>query len=529
MRKIIFSGLFLLISCNVYADNSAFTSTTGAPTDATYITQTSNTTLSAEQALSGLSSGIMRVATTTGVITSLTDSSGIAVNISDETGSGALTFGTSPTLATPIETGKIDRNNVAVDDDDCTGEQGLYWYDTTDSKFEFCDANSGVPGNLSGVPGGSDTQVQFNNAGVFGGATGITYITGTGLTTFTQQATGTRAVIFKGKASTTVPIIDVQNSDGTSVFAVEARSATVCTDCTFAGSESGIGGVSNATAADTFYGYKAGRNVTSGLDLTYVGHNAGSGVTTATNTTVVGGESGMANMSGGSCLGEACLGSTTGADNSCVGKGCLGSVSSGQANSCVGGNCGISIATGNSNSLLGIGADVSGAAISDSIALGRASIVTANNQLNIGSSGFPISDVYIGNAVTNASPAGFTLNATGGSGTNIAGADLVFASGKGTGNAAGGNILIKTSDAGASGTALQSLTTKFTIAASGTFIAAGNDLGWTVVDQTDNQACTTGCTSACVFGIANATGTAVTNIVSCSDTTADLCLCAGSS
>ena len=66
-------------------------------------------------------------------------------------------------------------------------------------------------------------------------------------------------------------------------------------------------------------------------------------------------------------------------------------------------------------------------------------------------------------------------------------------------------------------------------AGAGTFIGSTNDAGWTVVDQTDNQACTTGCTSACLFGIANATGVAVTNIVSCSDTTADLCLCMGAS
>lgn len=70
----------------------------GAPTDATYITQTTNGSLSAEQALSALSTGIMRVATTTGVITSLTDSAGIASNISDETGTGVLVFGTAPTL-----------------------------------------------------------------------------------------------------------------------------------------------------------------------------------------------------------------------------------------------------------------------------------------------------------------------------------------------------------------------------------------------------------------------------------------------
>lgn len=71
----------------------------GAPSDATYITQTSNGTLTNEQALASLSTGIMRVATSTGVITSLTDSAGIAANISDETGSGALVFGTNPTIS----------------------------------------------------------------------------------------------------------------------------------------------------------------------------------------------------------------------------------------------------------------------------------------------------------------------------------------------------------------------------------------------------------------------------------------------
>ena len=66
-------------------------------------------------------------------------------------------------------------------------------------------------------------------------------------------------------------------------------------------------------------------------------------------------------------------------------------------------------------------------------------------------------------------------------------------------------------------------------AGAGTFIGTTNDSGWKIVDQTDNQACTTGCTSACVFGVENATGTAVTNLVSCDATTSDLCLCAGAS
>lgn len=64
----------------------------GAPTGATYITQTADGTLTAEQALSSLSTGIMRVATTTGVVTSLTDSAGVRANLSDEVGTGPAMF-----------------------------------------------------------------------------------------------------------------------------------------------------------------------------------------------------------------------------------------------------------------------------------------------------------------------------------------------------------------------------------------------------------------------------------------------------
>jgi hypothetical protein len=106
------------------------------------------------------------------------------------------------------------------------------------------------------------------------------------------------------------------------------------------------------------------------------------------------------------------------------------------------------------------------------VVLGLLGASTANNQFIVGgtSASFGISDVYIGDGVVNASPLGFTLNATGGSGTNIAGAQLSIAGGKGTGNAAGGNIVFKTSDAGSSGTTLQTLSDKMTISPTGVTI-----------------------------------------------------------
>ncbi len=100
---------------------------------------------------------------------------------------------------------------------------------------------------------------------------------------------------------------------------------------------------------------------------------------------------------------------------------------------------------------------------------------TATNQFVSGGAtagaGY-ISNVFFGSGVTDTSPTGFTLNATGGSGTDIAGASLTIAGGKATGNAAGGSILFQTSDAGSTGTTLQSLSTKMTILPSG-FVGIG--------------------------------------------------------
>lgn len=55
------------------------------------------------------------------------------------------------------------------------------------------------------------------------------------------------------------------------------------------------------------------------------------------------------------------------------------------------------------------------------------------------------------------------------------------------------------------------------------------DLGWAVVDGTDNTACTSQCTSAAVFGLDLAAGATAPVIVGATNANADICLCAGSS
>lgn len=101
------------------------------------------------------------------------------------------------------------------------------------------------------------------------------------------------------------------------------------------------------------------------------------------------------------------------------------------------------------------------------IAIGNAATTTAVNQLVVSS----VSTGYFGNGVTNASPTGFTLNATGGSGSNVAGASLTLAGGRGTGTGAGGSLVFQTAPAaGSSGSSLNSLVTRLTIDSTGAVV-----------------------------------------------------------
>lgn len=64
------AGLYVCSATNTWTIVSSGTAS-GAPADATYITQTANSTLTAEQALGALSTGLMNSTTTTGVVSTL--------------------------------------------------------------------------------------------------------------------------------------------------------------------------------------------------------------------------------------------------------------------------------------------------------------------------------------------------------------------------------------------------------------------------------------------------------------------------
>ncbi|MFH0712863.1 MAG: hypothetical protein V2A55_03385, partial [Candidatus Jorgensenbacteria bacterium] len=100
------------------------------------------------------------------------------------------------------------------------------------------------------------------------------------------------------------------------------------------------------------------------------------------------------------------------------------------------------------------------------IALGYTATAN-NNQFVIGGGGAPITEMYIGEGASDASPQAVTISSTGGSGTDIAGANLTLAAGAGTGTGGGGNLYFKTAPAGTTGSTVNTLATRMTITPGG--------------------------------------------------------------
>jgi hypothetical protein len=102
-----------------------------------------------------------------------------------------------------------------------------------------------------------------------------------------------------------------------------------------------------------------------------------------------------------------------------------------------------------------------------SIALGESATTTAMNQMVVGGSGSSISNAYIGNGVTNATPVSTSINATGGTGTDIAGANLTLRGGASTGSGTGGFLSFETASPGTTGATVRTPSERMRITSAG--------------------------------------------------------------
>ena len=106
--------------------------------------------------------------------------------------------------------------------------------------------------NLSITPAGSSGQLQFNNAGAFGGAAATAYsASGTHLT-ITAQSAAIKPLVLKGAASPTANLLELQNSAGTVLTAFKPTGVLNLPAYTVATLPAGVAGdrcyVTNALA-----------------------------------------------------------------------------------------------------------------------------------------------------------------------------------------------------------------------------------------------------------------------------------------
>ena len=331
-------------------------------------------------------------------------------------------------LTTPAWADLENPLNFREDD----GSPDTYPYQVKVSNGTLTDNGDGTinitTGGGSGTPGGASTQVQYNQGNAFSADTALQWLEGPNTLVISRDAgqnISTDAVIISSDTGAALMKI---SHDG-SIW----LSSGAAFDPAGAGNNSiKIGRGSTAPSANQIV--IGPQSTGGGADTIIIGQGTGIGT-------------GSIN---GIFLGNDIV--STGAPDQVVCIGDLATCSSNTNSVCIGydGTC-----DQIESVMIGTDANLGGA---ESIAIGRLAATTAANQLVFGGSTFEITDAYIGEGVTDASPVNTAINATGGSGSNIAGAALRVAAGKGTGNAAGGQLNLAISPRTTAGSNLQGLT-----------------------------------------------------------------------
>jgi hypothetical protein len=269
-------------------------------------------------------------------------------------------------------------------------------------------------------------------------------------------------------------------------FADSTSSVTDSAFMTFSTASGFNVNLASSGADNLTLGTTAGKSLTSGARSTLLGVNAGTALTTVSDSTAVGYNALAAcTVTGNTAMGSGAADAvTSGAGIVAIGQDALGAGTSGvgnctavgssaltnatgSGNTGLGAGAGLSITSGTNNTHVGFSADAVTGTSSSTIVIGAAANSTASNQMVVGSTTAPINDAYFGRGVVAAAPSTITLNATGGSGTNIGGAALQLAGGRGTGTGVGGSLIFQTAAAGSTGSTLNALVTQLTIDSTG--------------------------------------------------------------
>jgi hypothetical protein len=269
----------------------------------------------------------------------------------------------------------------------------------------------------------------------------------------------------------------VTGSENTAVGSGAGASLTSALGCTLVGEFAGnllTNGFGNA-----YFGTQAGRTNVTGGSNTYLGAYAGQ-TNTNQNNTYIGTQCGQnsTTSTGGVWIGATAGNLNHGNNNVIIGLNSSSTNILGASNVVIGSNTSPSASVVNSISI----GDSCGSSGSGGISIGK-STAAAAGQLIIGTvtNSNWITDFYP-NSVTFTAPVNFAIHGMGGSGTNVAGANLTLAGGIGTGTGAGGSVIVQTAPAGSTGSTLNTLGTALTIDQKGNIIVGNAALATTATN-----------------------------------------------
>ena len=379
------------------------------------------------------------------------------------------------------------------------GETTTLWF--TDSLGVDHELGAGGGG---GTPGGNDTEIQYNNGGAFAGCADLKYTSST-----LQICTG-----LKIKASSAPATWTNAGGAGTDVYMKTQSAGTGDTNgaslVLLMGGKSGAGYNGsftvrhiNASYDATFIGDMAGCHCT-GARNTFLGYQAGFQFTTGEDNVCVGASAGQ--QSTGSCvvavgsyalsvananlyntaIGYYALNISTGERNTVVGGNAMSSLTSGEKNCAFGQGVGNALETGSQNILMGYQANtiannstnavaigVQSAASSYCVCIGSSTTCSQTGSIILGtyasgvtagimvcgSNSYPINTLYGGKGEKNNTPSAWAVSGTCSSANGTAGGNLILAGGLANQAAdAGGSVIIQTAAAAAGTT----LTTRLT-------------------------------------------------------------------
>ena len=197
----------------------------GTPSSATL---TNATGLPISTGVSGLGTGVATFLATP-------SSANLASAVTDETGSGPLVFATSPTFTSQVTFGtasstrgtlvlaNTSANTVTLQSSNTTAANYTLtfpaaapvngYYLQTDTNGVLSWAAGG--GGGGGSPGGSNTQVQFNNAGAFGGDAAFTFVNGAGTATMSLGVASTTSAALKLYNSSSANSVSIASGNNT--------------------------------------------------------------------------------------------------------------------------------------------------------------------------------------------------------------------------------------------------------------------------------------------------------------------------